>query len=484
MIYYGDFAEDDTVNMVFNTFSSDDPSASVTITNLADADVKVHKDLGLTQIATDGATVSIDFDSITGNHAITIDTSAHADYSTGSEYQVRVEGTTVDGATINAWIGCFSIERAGGVLALLKAGNISANVEQISGDATAADNAESFFDGTGYAGTNNVIPTVTTTTNLTNLPTIPANWLTASGTAADFTTEIQAGLATASALSTVDGNVDAIKAVTDVLPDSGALTSLATASALATVDGNVDAILLDTAEIGAAGAGLTALATQASVNTIDSNVDAILVDTGTDIPARFDGIEGATFNTATDSLEALRNQGDASWITADVSSLATAANLATVAGYIDTEVAAILEDTGTTLPAQLDSISGATFDSATDSLEALRNRGDAAWTTGAGGSPPQLLQSTTIATLASQTSFTLTAGSPDDDAYNTCIIVIVDQSTATQKAIGTISDYVGSTKTVTLSSDPAIFTIATGDTVNIMAPLGTGSTSSRGGIST
>lgn len=42
---------------------------------------------------------------------------------------------------------------------------VSANVTQISGDSTAADNCESFFDGTGYAGTNNVIPTVTTLTN-------------------------------------------------------------------------------------------------------------------------------------------------------------------------------------------------------------------------------------------------------------------------------------------------------------------------------
>ena len=35
----------------------------------------------------------------------------------------------------------------------------------ISGDMTAANNAESFFDGTGYAGTGNTIPTVTTLTN-------------------------------------------------------------------------------------------------------------------------------------------------------------------------------------------------------------------------------------------------------------------------------------------------------------------------------
>lgn len=42
------------------------------------------------------------------------------------------------------------------------AGLTDVNVKQISTDPTAADNAEAFFDGTGYAGTNNVIPTVTT----------------------------------------------------------------------------------------------------------------------------------------------------------------------------------------------------------------------------------------------------------------------------------------------------------------------------------
>src|SRR3989304_4206479 len=39
----------------------------------------------------------------------------------------------------------------------------------LSTDATAANNAESFFDGTGYAGTNNVIPTVTSVTNSVTL---------------------------------------------------------------------------------------------------------------------------------------------------------------------------------------------------------------------------------------------------------------------------------------------------------------------------
>jgi hypothetical protein len=43
-------------------------------------------------------------------------------YQAGHEYQVRVEGVTVDGGTINAWVGAFSIERSGGALALIKNG--------------------------------------------------------------------------------------------------------------------------------------------------------------------------------------------------------------------------------------------------------------------------------------------------------------------------------------------------------------------------
>ena len=111
----------------------------------------------------------------------------------------------------------------------------------------------------------------------------------------------------------------------------------------------------------------------------------------------------------------------------------------------------------------------AVYDRTTDSLQAVRDRGDAAWTTGAGGSDRLLMVDTTIATLASQTSFTLTAGSADDNAYLNCTIVIEDVSTATQKAVGLISAYTGATKTVTLKYDPAIFTMAATDKVYILA---------------
>lgn len=116
---------------------------------------------------------------------------------------------------------------------------VLADTIALSGDATAANNAESFFDGTGYAGTNNVIPTVTT---LTNLPAITTNWLTAAGLATDAVAEIQSGLSTLDAagvrtavglaaanldtqLTSIDDYLDtevaAIKAKTDLIPAAG-----------------------------------------------------------------------------------------------------------------------------------------------------------------------------------------------------------------------------------------------------------------------
>ena len=116
--YYGDYPEDHAeIRIPFNTLDSNDPSASVTITNLADADIEVHADGDTTQIATDGATVIIDFAGETGAHMILIDSSVDAAYTTATEYAVKIVGTTVDGATLNVWVGTFSIERAGGALA-------------------------------------------------------------------------------------------------------------------------------------------------------------------------------------------------------------------------------------------------------------------------------------------------------------------------------------------------------------------------------
>ena len=108
--YYGDFLEDDTINIPFNTFSSDDPSASVTVTDLADTDVLIYKDGSATEYGADAAVaVTINHDGNTGAHICTIDLSENAYFATGSEYSVLLQGITVDGATLNVWIASFSI---------------------------------------------------------------------------------------------------------------------------------------------------------------------------------------------------------------------------------------------------------------------------------------------------------------------------------------------------------------------------------------
>lgn len=305
--YYGDFAEDDTVLIPFNTFSSDDPSASVTITDLADADIKVHKDGGTTEIATDGASVAIDFDSRTGAHLITIDTSAHSDYATGSEYAVLIEGTTVDGATITAWVGAFSIERAGGALALLK--NASYGLDQLVRSTTPANTLD--VSATGEAGLDfDNIKDASGAHTLTNItvPTVTTN-------------------------SDMRGT------------DSAALASVCTETRLAELDAanlpsDVDDILTDTAEIGAAGAGLTAVPWNANWDAeVESECNDALVANNLDhlmktavsnrdtmpevvddtvlanIMTKTDG-DTSDFDHATDSLEALRDHiGDGTNLT-------------------------------------------------------------------------------------------------------------------------------------------------------------------------
>ena len=225
--YYGDYLEDETVYIPFNTFDSNDPSASVTITNLADADIKVHKDGSATQIVTDGATIAIDFDSITGNHLITIDTSAHADYATGADYLVRIEGTTVDAATINAWVGSFSIENRAGARAL-RATTAGRTLDVSAGGEAGLDwaNVGSPTTSVNLSGTTtNLVNTVTTYTGNTKQ--------TADHTAgiADIPTVAEFNARTLVAASYFDPAVDAVANVTLV----GTLTTY-TGNTLQTAD--------------------------------------------------------------------------------------------------------------------------------------------------------------------------------------------------------------------------------------------------------
>jgi len=83
------------------------------------------------------------------------------------------------------------------------------------------------------------------------------------------------------------------------------------------------------------------------------------------------------------------------------------------------------------------------------------------------------IKNTTIATLASQTSFTLTAGSADNTAYANCIVIVRKSTNPDQIAVGVVLAYTGSSKTITLVGDPAVYTMAVGDYVTVLPPNAT-----------
>ena len=71
-----------------------------------------------------------------------------------------------------------------------------------------------------------------------------------------------------------------------------------------------------------------------------------------------------------------------------------------------------------------------------------------------------------IATVTSQTVFTLATGSDQNDAYNQHEIVLFDDSNNDYTCRRTVLDYVGASKTVTIDSAPN-FTLAADDSVKI-----------------
>ena len=148
MIQMGDYDATETVHIPVNTFDSNDPSASVTVTDLAAGDVEIYKDGSDTQrTGTSGVTVSINFDGGTGAHFINIDLSDNDDagfYALGSRFSVMLVGITVDAGTLNAWVGSFSMgcvlrpTTAGRTLDVTAAGEAGLDLDNTSGTLDAA----------------------------------------------------------------------------------------------------------------------------------------------------------------------------------------------------------------------------------------------------------------------------------------------------------------------------------------------------------
>jgi hypothetical protein len=149
--YLGDFVEDETVHFTWDTYNS----SGASVTRATNGTVSVYKDNGLVQ-STAGITDTEDFDGLTGVHACTIDLSSDAFYAIGANYSVVLSAATIDGQTVNATLAHFSIENR--------------------------------FEEVTLAAKTHSGATLPTVTDLTNLPSIPTDWITAAGINTDAIT--------------------------------------------------------------------------------------------------------------------------------------------------------------------------------------------------------------------------------------------------------------------------------------------------------
>ena len=147
-----------------------------------------------------------------------------------------------------------------------------------------------------------------------------------------------------------------------------------------------------------------------TVAQVNAEVDTALSDydgpTKAEVDAAFTEIKGATWSSGTDTLEAIRDRGDSSWITATGFSTLSAAD---VNAEVDTALSDYDAPTKAEMDAAFTEIKGAGWTS-TDTLEAIRDRGDAAWVTATG------FNTTTPPTAAAITTAVLTTQMTEDYA--------------------------------------------------------------------
>lgn len=233
---------------------------------------------------------------------------------------------------------------------------------------------------------------------------------------------------------------------------------------------------------------------------LKTDVDAILADTN---ELQTDWVNGGRLDLILDarasqtSVDDIPTTAEFEARTIVAANYATAANLATVAGYLDTEIAAILEDTGTTIPAQISALNNlsaaqvntevdtaladanldhlvkiavdtdfattvhlnsvighlvdngtsATFDRTTDSQEAIRDRGDSAWATATGFSTHSASDVWAVGTR------TLTAGTniqlPSNGLANVTTWTVAITGNITGNLSGSVGSVTGAVGSVT-----------------------------------
>jgi hypothetical protein len=332
-----------TIYANFHTFDSN--GASITLSGLATTDIEIYKNGSVTQRASDAGyalldTDGIDFDSVTGIHGISIDLSDNTDsgfYAVGSQYTVVLSSVTIDTRTVNLVLGSFRImaaeHTAGYPVATIKDGTGTGEIDTTSGGVLVAAIAANAITATAINAdaitaakiADGAIDAATFAAGAITATVIATGAIDADALAADAVAEIADGVWDEDATGHQTGGTFG-QAIGDPGADTTTMYAavvtgaagthiaadiIAIKTETASILSDTNAILLDTAEIGAAGAGLTNINLPNQTMDIVGNITGNLSGSVGSVSGAVGSVTGNVGGNVTGSVGSLATQAKA-----------------------------------------------------------------------------------------------------------------------------------------------------------------------------
>jgi len=369
MKYLGDYAEDyATLNFKFHSRTL----AQVPATLSGTPAISVYKANGTTQ-STAGITLSVDFDSVTGLNNVLIDLSADAFYAVANDYQVVITTGTVNSVSVvGTVLAHFSIENRFNEVDVTKLGGATQSATDLK------DLVDSGYDPSTHKIEGVKLSDALTTNNdKTGYTASTVSDKTGYSLSAGGVTAVQSGLSTLTAQQVWEYATRTLSTFGSLVADTatavwGAVARTITGGTITTVSDKTGYSISGTKQ------------TLDALNDFDHSTDIVAHVTLTDTCTTNTDMRGtnsallASGYTAPDNASITSIKGKTDQLTfttpnsVDATATVSTAGLATEANQ-------------TTIINHLTDVKGATFSGSTDSLEAIRNRGDVAWITGGTG---------------------------------------------------------------------------------------------------
>src|SRR3990167_3300713 len=292
MSYRGDINLGDTIDIKFCTVTTTGAPTQLAGTPV----ISAYPDNSITQL-TAGITLTVDFDGVTGLNNVRVVASGANGYATATNVALVITTGTVDSVSVvGEVVGTFSIENRSALMPTTAARTLDVSAGGEAGVDWA--NVGSPTTAQNLSATNIDVDQVVASVSGA-VGSVAAGGITAASIATDA---IDADALAADAVAEIADGVwdeDATghqtlgtfgQAIGDPVADSntiyGAVVTGAAGATIAAdiiaVKADTAAILLDTAEIGAAGAGLTNIGTIATVTTLTNKTGFALAATGLD----------------------------------------------------------------------------------------------------------------------------------------------------------------------------------------------------------